>query len=310
VTDAAPLVTGRERRQAILWIALANVIGGASYPAQKAALAGLPPATITCLRNGIAFVALLWIVRRSLDELRRWSRADLGRALLVGTLAFALPMWLGIVGVERSTAANASILVLLEPVTIVALSTAFLGERIGPAKAAGLALGLGGAACIVFEGASLGDLVSGTHFQGNLLLALHGILWGLHSPLAKSLVERRDPLLVTLIVLACGTLALVPAALLEAPHWHAGPDLAPALAWTVGLGLVVSLASILLWLAALRRIPATSVAGFVFLQPLTGVLAGVCLLDERLTSAGIVGGALIVLGVALDVLATTRAKRG
>jgi O-acetylserine/cysteine efflux transporter len=248
-------------------------------------------------------------VRRSLGELRRWSRADLGRALLVGTLAFAAPMWIGIVGVERSTAANASILVLLEPVTIVALSTAFLGERIGPAKAAGLALGLGGAACIVFEGAELGDLVSGEHFQGNLLLALHGCLWGLHSPLAKSLVERRDPLLVTLIVLACGFFALVPAALLEAPRWHAGPELAPALAWTVGLGLVVSLASILLWLAALRRIPATSVAGFVFLQPLTGVLAGVCLLDEGLTRAGILGGALIVAGVALDVFATTRANR-
>ncbi len=306
VTPAETSVSSRERRRAILWITLANLIGGASYPAQKAALAGLPPATITCLRNGIAFLALAFLARRSFRELRSWSGADLLRTLFLGTVAFAAPMWLGIVGVERSSSANASILILLEPVTIVALSTAFLGERIGRAKAVGLVLGLAGAACIVLEEASFEDLLSGEHFEGNLLLALHGCLWGLHSPLAKTLVERHDPRLVTLLVLFCGFFALIPAALFESPGWRSGPELVPALGWCAGLGLVVSFLSILLWLAALRHIPATSVAGFVFLQPFTGVLTGVFLLDERLTVAGIVGGLLIVLGVALDVLATAR----
>jgi drug/metabolite transporter (DMT)-like permease len=52
---------------------------------------------------------------------------------------------------------------------------------------------------------------------------------------------------------------------------------------------------------ALTHLDASRVAGFVFLQPLAGVLVGVGLLDERLSAATLLGGALIVAGVALDL---------
>ncbi len=307
--SAGSAVRSTEKSRAILWIALANVIGGVSYPAQKAALAGLPPATVTALRSGVALVAFLFLAGRSLSKLRAWSRADLARAFALGTVAFALPMWLGIVGVERSSAANASILILLEPVTIVAIAWVVLGERIGRSKLVGIALGLAGALCIVLEGASLGDLFGSQHFTGNALLALHGVLWGCYTPLAKPLVEKHDPVHLSLVTTACGFAFLIPAALLEAPRWHAGPELASSLRWCVGLGLFVSFLSIVLWLAALRHIPATSVAGFVFLQPLAGVLGGILLLGERLSTASLVGGLLIVAGVSLDILATAGRER-
>ncbi len=298
--------SSRERSRAILCIALANVIGGASYPAQKAALSGLPPATVTALRNGVALVALLVLAGRSLAGLRAWSRADLVRAFVLGTAAFALPMWLGIVGVERSSAANASILILLEPVTIVAIAAVLLRERIGRSKLIGVALGLAGALCILLEGASLRDLFGGRHFRGNALLALHGVLWGCYTPLAKPLVEKHDPVHLSLVTTVCAFAFLIPAALLESPRWQAGPDLASSLGWSVALGLFVSFLSIVLWLVALRYIPATSVAGFVFLQPLAGVLAGILLLGERLSATSLVGGLLVVAGVALDILVTAR----
>jgi drug/metabolite transporter (DMT)-like permease len=298
----------RERLQALLWIVFANVLGGVSYPWQKLALAGLPPATLTCLRNAIALLALAWLARSPLASLRRWGRADLRRTLLLGTLAFALPLWLGIVGVERSSAANASILILLEPVTIVAIAWLCLGERVGPAKLSCLVLGLAGALCIVLEESELGELFGGERFLGNALLALHGALWGCYTPLAKPLVERHDPLQVCLLATLASMLFLVPAALLEAREWQAGPELAGALFWTVVLGLGVSFLGTVLWLLALRHIPAKNVAGFVFLQPLAGVLTGVLFLGESLSGAGLVGGLLIVLGVAVDAAVT--AARG
>ena len=152
--------TPRERGLAILWIALANAIGGFSYPAQKAALEGLPPATVTLLRNVVSLLALLALARARRLSFRSWSRRDLGRAFVLGTLAFALPMYLGIVGVERSSAANGSILILLEPVTIVALAGLLLGEKIGGAKLASIVLGLAGALAIVLEGGCIGGVSS------------------------------------------------------------------------------------------------------------------------------------------------------
>jgi drug/metabolite transporter (DMT)-like permease len=302
----------RRRALAVGYIVLANVLGGVSYPAQKAALAGLPPAGVTWLRNAVAVVALLacGLARGRRKDAAPWTRTEHLRVLALGSVAFALPMWLGIVGVERASASNASILILLEPVTIVAIAWLVLGERIGALKLASLVLGLLGALAIVLEGAPLGDLLAGEHFAGNALLALHGVLWGCYTPLAKPLSERHDPLDLCLRATLVSLVALLPVALAEASRWQPGPELVPALAWTVALGLCVSFGGTVLWLTALRYIPATNVAGFVFLQPLAGVLVGVGWLGERLSAAVLVGSALIVAGVGLDVvLSATRRNK-
>lgn len=300
----------RTRRLALVAIVLANVFGGVSYPLQKAALEGLPAGTVTWLRNALAVVALFVFLRWRGRPAGVWPHADRRRAWVLGTLAFALPMWLGIVGVQRSSAANGSILILLEPVTIVALAWLVYREAIGPLKLASLVLGLLGALVIVFgEGASLSALLDGRQAFGNALLALHGVLWGCYTPLAKPLTERHDPLELALRAAAIGTLALTPVALLEFAQWHAGPELAQALGYTAVLGLFVSFGSTAMWLWALRHLPSTSVAGFVFLQPLAGVLVGTLFLGETLERAVWLGGALIAVGVGLDVVLTVRAGR-
>ena len=297
----------RRRALAVLWIALANLLGGVSYPAQKAALEGLPPATVTWIRNGTAALTLfLWVRFRGRSS-GPWSRPDARRALVLGALAFALPMWLGIVGVRQAGASSASILILLEPITIVAIAWLLLGERIGRLKLLSLVLGLLGALAIVLEGSEVGSLLPGERFRGNLVLVLHGVLWGCYTPLAKPLSERRDPFDLCLRVMLVATAVLTVPALLESPRWHAGA-LGPALAWSVALGLFVSFGSTVLWLAALRDIPATSVAGFVFLQPLAGVLVGAGLMGEHLSPAMLLGGALIVLGVAIDAVVSAFAR--
>ncbi|HEX6882754.1 MAG TPA: DMT family transporter [Planctomycetota bacterium] len=297
------------RGLAILSIVLANVLGGVAYPVQKLALEGLPPATVGFLRNAVALLPLYLVLRarrRAGAERPRWTGAEKVRVLLLGTVAYALPMWLGIVGVELASAANASILILLEPVTIVAIAWLVLGERVGPLKVLGLVLGLMGALAIVSEGASLRALWAGEAFLGNLLLALHGILWGCHTPLALPLSRRHDAFDLCLRATLLSLLVLGPAALLEAAAWSAGPTLLPALGWTLGLGLFVSFGATVLWLAALRHLQAATVAGFIFLQPLSGVLVGILFLGERLSPAALTGGTLIVVGVALDVLRTNR----
>lgn len=282
-------------------VALANVLGGASYLGQKLALEGLPPATVTFLRNAVAIVAMALFLMRRGGFRSRYTAGELGRLALLGIAAFGAPLYLGILGVQLSTASNASILVLIEPAAVLVLSWLMLGEVLRRAQLLGVALGLAGALSLVLEGAVPGDLLGGEHALGNLVLAGHAVLWGLYSPLAKPLTERHSSTEIVLISMLFAMLLLAPAAWLERGQWSAGPNLVPALGWTVALGLFVSFASTVLWVRGLSALPASTVAGFVFLQPVVGILCGVALLGEQLSLAAWCGGALIACGLAVII---------
>jgi drug/metabolite transporter (DMT)-like permease len=75
--------------------------------------------------------------------------------------------------------------------------------------------------------------------------------------------------------------------------------LLPALVAAVALGLVVSALMTVLWNTALRAMDASRLAGFIFLQPLAGVLLARVALGEPLSPSALVGGALILGGVLL-----------
>lgn len=284
---------------AFVLIVLANLIGGTTYLAQKMALVGLPPATVTMLRNLVALGCLAaWSARSGGLRLRFTAREHL-RLMLAGTLGFALPLWLGIMGLRGSTSGNASILILLEPPSILIFSWLLLRERVRLVQSAGIVVGLAGALWIVLGDAPLGALFASEYRTANLILALHGLMWGLYSPLMLPLVRTHRATDVTFAGMAWSLLLLVPAALGESGQWHAGPELPAALLWTLGLGVVAGFGGTLMWVEALRHLDGATVAPFVFLQPLAGVLAGYLVLGERLSGAALVGALLIAAGVAL-----------
>ena len=293
---------------ALAAIVLANVIGGTTYLAQKIALDGLPPATVIVLRNLLAMACLLaW--GAAIGGLRlSFTRREHLRLATLGILGYALPLILGIVGLRHSTAGNGSILILLEPVAIVFFARLLLGEAVRGGQALGLLLGLGGALAIVLEGAQDTDLLGSAHLQGNLILAAHGVLWGLYSPLMAPLVQRHRSLDVTFASMAWALVLLVPASLLERGDWHAGPHLGSALAWTAALGVIASFGGTVMWVWTLRHISPGTIAPFVFLQPLAGVLAGHLVLGEVLSENALLGGALIAAGVLLVIWPTLRLR--
>lgn len=283
--------------RAVLCLVAANVLGGLSYAASKGAMAGLPDITIGALRLAVALLCLAaWEGRRAL----RWGfhGRDLALLAVVGVLGFAAPLVLGNTGVRLSTSANASILILLEPVGIVLLSAAFLGARLGPGQAAGIAAGLAGALLVVTGGRvdpSLGDRGA---LLGNAILALHGILWSLYTVAAKPLLSRHSAADVTRGSLLLAFAALAPLALFEWRGWRPPEGtLLPALGWTAALGVSVTFLGVLLWNVGLRGTNPVAVASFIFLQPVVGVLAGRLAFGEPLTAWMLAGGALVGVGV-------------
>ena len=155
---------------------------------------------------------------------------------------------------------------------------------------------------MLVEGGSLANLTSGEHFTGNLILALHGILWGFYAPLVKPLLARgHDPFAISSMTLVLTLLVLVPVSVPEYATLEAGPDLAPALGYTLFLALAGSFGATVMWITSLRYLPASTTVPFVFMQPLTGILIGVLFLGETMSAGAIAGGALIAVGVAVAI---------
>lgn len=284
---------------AIAGLALASVISGLSYLWQKLALEGLPPATVILGRNLVAIACTLVWMRARGGIAWRFTRRETGRLALLGILAYALPLLVGIQGVKRSTSGNASILILLEPASILLFSRLLLGETVRRGQVIGVAAGLAGALCLTLETAPVGDLLSGEYRLGNALLAFHALLWGLYAPIVRPLAERHRSVELVFGSMLFALVLMVPASAAEMVSFTPGPELPRALFWTAFLGVVVSFGTTMAWTFFLRHLPASATAPFAFLQPLSGVLAGALVLGERLSREAIVGGVLIGAGMLL-----------
>src|SRR5438132_3085936 len=126
-------------------------IWGASYLFIKLAVEDLPPAAMTDIRLFLAAVILFAYLtvgsgaRRSLAELRAAWRACLFLGLVNAALPMSLVAW-GETHIDSSVAAIAQASV---PIFVVLLGLRFLPhESLGPARIAGLAVGLGGVAIV------------------------------------------------------------------------------------------------------------------------------------------------------------------
>ncbi|HKE10420.1 MAG TPA: DMT family transporter [Myxococcota bacterium] len=286
-----------------------NLFLGASYFATKKALAGLPELSLVVVRTGVALACLTPLAgAASLRQIVGAGRTAWLQLLAMGGLGYALPLALGNYGVALSNASHASLLIGTEPICVAVFGALLIGERLSALRLLALGAGLVGATAVVSNGIPMQGVGESAQRTGDLLLIAHGAAWSIYTIAGKSLLGRFPPLAVTTASLAVALPLLLPLAALELPHLERGPALLPALAWAVVLGLFASALGTVLWNQALAQMDASTLAGFVFLQPLTGVLLGHYALGEPLRAEAVAGGALVFAGVYL--LAIEARRRG
>lgn len=285
-----------------LVLVLANLIYATSYVATRLTLEDVPPAALALVRLvvGALLLAGLAAGRRRPADLPpargdRWRVAGMG----VGgfAAAFALFHW----GVVRSTATNAALLIVVEPVAVILLSPALLGERLTRREAAGAGLALAGALVVVVNGIpGLSERLV-PHWQGDVLLALSGVAYASYSLLGRDVLRRHDALRVTAQSIVWGAAAMVPLTALEVASGLRPAWTPRALLGVAYLAVVITALGYLVWNWALARVPAPRAAIFLNIQPIAGALLGVLLLGEAATAYTVGGGLLIVAGLALTV---------
>jgi len=271
---------------------------GLSYPMTAVALRSWSPlgsAAVqgTCALVLVALLALIGVLPR--PGAAAVTRRGLGRLVVLGALGGTM----FIAGMNAAVALAgptiAGFVATLYAVVAALLAVPLLGERMRPATLASFAIALVGTLLLAgfqpSEDAVAGiasGLVAAVGFGLYLVLSrrwtVSAGLDGTSITLAN-MVGRGPVILVT--QLAVDPTGVVPAEI----------QVASTLAM-VGLILLPSMLSQLLILASVKRVAARRTSSLLLLTPLTSAVVSAVLLAERPTPMELVGGALVIAGIA------------
>jgi drug/metabolite transporter (DMT)-like permease len=117
--------------------------------------------------------------------------------------------------------------------------------------------------------------------------------------LAKRPLRAYSSLRVTTWMALFGGLTLLPAglpALLTTPRSAITPSVLTAAAFTI---LISTIIGQIAWNYAIKRLGAARTMAYTYLQPVVGIAIAAILLGERLQAVQFLGGAIVLLGLAL-----------
>ena len=229
------------------------------------------------------------------------SPSDLGQLLLYSLLGASINQIAFLEGLARSTATNASLMVVAVPVLTLAFAVVLGRERATPMGLLGIAVGLAGALLLIVPGG--GVEVASRAAVGNLLLLLSGASYALYLVLTRPILARHDPLRVVSWVFLLAAVMVLPigiGGLRDLLVSGASGTGWASIAYVIvgGTALPYLLNS---W--ALARIESSIVAVYVLLQPVIAASLARIFLHEQFGPHTALAAFLVVTGVCLSAWA-------
>ena len=301
---AAPAAAARRSRLAGYLFALGagatwgttGVLSTALY-AEGAALTGIGFWRVLIGTLGLA--AWGWTFSPDLfrADRRGWLLVGLGGGALVAVFEVAYQYAIAGTGV-----AGAAALLYTAPVIVAVLAQPILGEVLTPVRVL-LAVAVMIGATLTVRGGSTGDVgaAAGDGLPGLAAGVVGGALAALSyagtTLLARWAVPRYGAVKVLFLELAGGTVLLgLVLPLFGRPP--APPPTAGAWLYIVALAILTVLLANFFFFAAVRRIEAAPTAVAATIEPVVATLLALAVFDQRLTTLGWLGLALVVGGVA------------
>ena len=266
---------------------------GFSFVATKFALRGFEPLLIALLRFSLAgaILFLLWRLRGGRERL---SRRELARLAALGFVSLTVYFTFENLGIARTSASDAAILIGAIPIFVSVLNVFTLHERNSGAQWTGILLSFAGVVALIELGARG---AGGSTLLGNLLVLGASLAAAVYNVAARRLLVTRSALFVTTFQNLFGALFMLPLAVAEALLVGVRSPTAQATGAVAYLVLACSVCGYLLLNYGLRFIEASKASVFINLTPVVAVAAAYVLLGERFTAGQLVAAVVVVAGV-------------
>lgn len=283
-------------------------VWGVNFPVVKSVLAVMHPHVLNTFRFAVSAVVLggLYVHRRAQSGEAFWKplRDHPLQIALLGLLGFLVYQLSFILGLDRTTAGNAALIMASSPLWTAVMGFVLRIERLQRASWLALMMVLVGAVVIVLGGTKSVDFGSET-FVGNVVMLAAAVAWGTYTALSKPALRFVSATGLTFLGLlfALPFLFAIGAPYFSTVGWA---DVTPlhwgAILFSGGLSTGLCIA---LWNNAVNRVGASETAVFGNLVPVVALISSLLLLGEAITPSQIVGGVFVIGGV----LMMRRARR-
>jgi drug/metabolite transporter (DMT)-like permease len=259
----------------------------------KIALRTVPSVALVGFRVAGAALTLLVFARLS-GTLQVIETGDWPLLIASSLLGLVFNQLLFTKGLSLTTAINATLLSTAIPVFTLLVGVVLKTDRVTSRRLLGIALAAVGVVYLIGPGRA--QFSSGTR-TGDALIIANSLCYGAYIAISKDLMRRYHALTVITWIFVVGCVITIPAAAISLAHVPMGTI--SGRVWLAILYIIIMPTAGAYYLNgwALARVPPSTVAVYIYLQPLIAFVVAPIILGESLSFHTVIASLLIFAGV-------------
>jgi drug/metabolite transporter (DMT)-like permease len=285
-----------KRNLALIGATLVSIIYGVTFTIAKDVMPAYIAAYGFILLRVGGSVILFWLVWLFMPK-EKIEIGDFPRIIAAAFFGVAFNMLTFFKGLSLTSPISAAVIMVSTPMIVLTLSAIIMKERMQKRKVFGIILGLIGTAFLILYGKSIGNATNAG--LGNFLVLVNAISYGFYLIVVKKLMDKYNAFTFVKWIYLFGFLMVLPFgwSQFQAVDWIAVPA---AIGWKIGFVVIFStFFTYLLNLLSMKELKPTTVAVFIYLQPLFATIFAISLGKDELSLVKIGSAVLIFIGVYL-----------
>ena len=283
-----------KRTWALIAAMMVSIIYGVSFTIAKDVMPGyIKPFGFILLRV-IGATILFWAVS-FFGPKEKIQLQDFPRIMAAAFFGVALNMLTFFKGLSLTSPISAAVIMVTTPIIVMILSAIIIREKIKLRKILGILLGLFGTGFLILYGKSVGNASNAS--LGNLLVFINAVSYAFYLIIVKKLMDKYNAFTFVKWIYTFGLLMVLPFGWNEYQQirWEVIPAF---ILWEIAFVVVfTTFLTYLFNLVSMRELKPTTVAVFIYLQPLFATVFAIGLGKDSLTLVKILSAVLIFIGV-------------
>ena len=285
-----------KRNLALIGATIVSIIYGVTFTIAKDVMPLYIDAYGFILLRAGGSVLLFWLVWLFMPK-EKIALQDFPRIIAAAFFGVAFIMLTFFKGLSLTSPISAAVIMVSTPMIVLALSAIIMKERMKSRMVFGIILGLIGTAFLILYGKSIGSATNAG--LGNFLVLVNAISYGFYLIIVKKLMDKYNAFSFAKWIYLFGFIMVLPFgwSQFDAVNWSAIPV---TISWKIVFVVVIStFLTYLLNLLSMKELKPTTVAVFIYLQPLFATIFAIGLGKDELSVVKIISALLIFIGVYL-----------
>jgi len=287
----------KQNPRAHLSMLAATVLFGANYWIAKGLMPDhLLPLQIIFLRvSGTMVIALILYLSKRELRILKIDRPDFPRLIVSSVLGVAINQMMFFTGLNLTTPVDAAIINSVNPILVLLFAAWLLKDKIGISRLAGILLGASGAILLILFGNPLS--FGNGHISGNLFIIVNTACWSLYLVISKPLMVKYNPLLLMCWIFTFGFIGIFPFTIGQALEIEFSSFNLQTWFSIIYIILGTTFMAYFFITFSLKRLSASVVAYYTYLQPVLVALIGILLFAEKISWVKVISALFVFAGI-------------